>query len=279
MSLTMLLAILSLLRVSMTAATQEPDSPATTDAAAAPADVAAVNAAIKAALARSVAFLASASEDGDGESVTGVRVQSSDAREFAGKLEVQLTKDGELIAVSSSTLPEVVVYDSGKRRLTRTTVEDEPLSVAHLSQDLGMLLETQRVLAAFESGATLTETADGRSITCALPKQLFPPPTGIAAMARPKIKAASLSVTLKPDASLAALHLRVTRSNPFAAIRKRIMSGSPPKDGSVALTIDDLDQDEDNGVTSDYELKVQTGPASQRTQDLLEALRKLATMD
>jgi hypothetical protein len=159
-------------------------------------------------------------------------------------------------------LPEVVLYDSGKRRLARTTNEPAyPVHLDFLWHDLGVLLDTTRLLGAFEQNATRKESAEGLVITCELPKRLFPVANPLTTLGQPKLKTARLSVMLNRDGSLAGLMLRVTRTDPIAGFNRRArLEGLDANGITKTFSPADLEDDDTDGGTSQYELRVQSVP-------------------
>jgi hypothetical protein len=252
------------------------------DQAARAEDVAAAKSALES-LGTGLVLLGSATRDEGNDSFAagGVQIMNGNggAPEFTGAFELVLTKEGELCAVSSSLLPEIAVFDSGERRVVRTTVDETPLSVSQLATDLSVLLERPRLVAALEKATVRTE-GDGRTISCELPARLFrATSSGLADIGQPRVKSAVLALTLDKSGALEGLRLRVTRNDPFAGLRKKALSGELGTDGggNVTVTPGDLEAEDAQGAVSTYELRRESRAPSARAEELLRTLRALAS--
>jgi hypothetical protein len=224
-------------------------------------------------------------EDETDAMIVHVGIEDHPARSepFTGAIEAVRTDQGETLLLSKSGLPGFAIYHRGTKTVTRTNFESRPVNPSRLAGDLDCLLKPADLVAAVKSAKLDVQSEDGLTVFRGdLPKRLIKgrrsedQEVQMFSMA-PKVLKVQGEFRVDSQGRLAGLKFSVLRSDPGAALRRRLEEAAE-EGGGLAIgpgDLEDLDSDEP-GPTSTYALTLAPSGPSARAKSELESLRALA---
>ena len=204
--------------------------------------------------------------------------------EFSGSVDL-FRKGQELLLLSKSVLPAVAIYKLKRQVLTQVTCGRDKVGCDHASVDLASLFNPKRLGKAAAKARWKVKVDEekgeisfrgqlkGRLIREADPAG---DPGGMPGMdfMKPKVRRVEAKIVLTPNHQVKSLRFRVVRSDPMAALRKRMQDSNG--EGGIEIGPGDLEMDEEDqedGAVQTYELRVTKYQLSKRAKAVLGQMR------
>lgn len=188
------------------------------------------------------------------------------AKAFTGKFEAWRDMDGSLTVVSKRELPGFGYYQTKQKQLVRTTYDETPVGLKDLRNDLRAVLDAKKLLNWAKKGTfkeTPPKNEGTRRFTCVVKNPVMPGQDdggrgGLGGPFRARVIRLEMAFVTSTEGKLKSARLGVVRSDPMAAIRKRMQDGG----GSITLGADDMeDDDPEDGVVSVFDVKFSAEPS------------------
>jgi hypothetical protein len=227
---------------------------------------------------------------GMGNVVIGGAGGGTPSKPFTGEIEVWRAKDGTLVLMSKKKLPGFALYLQGETAIAETVVEDEQIDLATIKNELGSLLELDRLLlwmkkAEWKKDAT-DELTGEVTYTAQLSKRLVRRGDGggggpVMFMGRAKVLRVEARLTMSRDGMLRDARFRVVRNDPMQKMMKlMIRQGGGPGGPGFAPPMPpqgggDDDDDKAEGSSSTYALTFEAGRPSERAKAFKGKITKI----
>ncbi len=199
---------------------------------------------------------------------------------FAGKFHIRVDGDTRVVA-SDSANPGFVLFSTAEHDVIRQTYEDVPMGLREVRQDLDALLDRAR-LGKWLLRATWMKSGE-RTYEATLSRRTFPsPPSSNPIAAAPRNLAVHGKIELSETGALSRMELRVERTDPSAALQRRIMKGGVPGLEGLPLGggLDEEEEDDDGAPKADVVVTYVLAPTAKPHARVTLAERQLrATLD
>lgn len=200
--------------------------------------------------------------------------------QFAGPIEIWKTGEDELVFLSSDpALPRLAYYDNGDRIITRLFYEEQPPVSDKVTGDLSGVLDLDRLLRAVKK-AKLEGAADpeGGAVTFKgeLTRRLVKNQSGGMALSFVSAQVLRLEAEFVLDTRrrLKSLTFTVVRSDPFAGIKRKALSGDF-SGGGVSVSSEMPEPSEEEGTRSIYRLRISGKAPSARAKKFVKEVRTI----
>ncbi len=228
---------------------------------------------------------------GIGNMVIGGAGGGAPSKSFTGEIEAWRTKDGTLVLMSKKRLPGFALYLKGETAIAETVVEDEQIRLSTIKNELGSLLELDRLLLWIKKAEWKEDSADELTgdvtYSAELSKRLVRRGDGggggaVMFMGKAKVLRVEARLTMSRDGVLRDARFRVVRNDPMRKMMKFVLrqGGAPGGPGMPPMPMppqggDDDDDDKAEGSSSTYALTFEPGRPSKRAKAFKGKIEKI----
>ena len=228
---------------------------------------------------------------GIGNIVIGGAGGGAPSKPFTGEIEAWRTKDGTLVLMSKKRLPGFALYLKGETAIAETVVEDEQIRLSTIKNELGSLLELDRLLLWIKKAEWKEDSADELTgdvtYSAELSKRLVRRGDGggggaVMFMGKAKVLRVEARLTMSRDGVLRDARFRVVRNDPMRKMMKFVLrqGGAPGGPGMPPMPMppqggDDDDDDKAEGSSSTYALTFEPGRPSKRAKAFKGKIEKI----
>ncbi len=224
---------------------------------------------------------------GMGNIVIGGAGGGAPSKPFTGEIEAWRTKDGTLVLVSKKKLPGFALYLKGETTIAETVVEDEQIRLSTIRNELGSLLELDRLLLWMKKAKWKEDAADELTgevtYSAELSKRLVRRGDGgggggVMFMGHAKVLRVEARLTMSRDGTLRDARFRVVRNDPMRKMMKLLINqGGGPGGIPPAMPPQGGDDDDDKaeGASSTYALTFEPDRPSERAKAFKSKIEKI----
>ena len=214
------------------------------------------------------------------------------SKPFTGEIEAWRTKDGTLVLMSKKKLPGFALYLQGETAIAETVVQDEQIQLSTIQNELGSLLELDRLLLWIKKAKWKEDAADKLTgeVTYSgeLSKRLIRRGDGgggggaVMFMGKARVLRVEARLTMSREGVLRDARFRIVRNDPMRKMMKFVMrqGGAPGGLGIPGAPVppqggDDDDDDKAEGSSSTYALTFEPGRPSERAKAFMSKIKKI----